>query len=372
MKITKINILAALDAVKSVANKRTTYPVVNCVRLASDGQQLSVRATDLEQDETRLAPCEGRLMPVLVSAAKFHDLLQFAKDDIELEIDKGHLIVTSNGVTKLGIQDVDQFPALPDDKFKAVGISTSDLAEGISAVAWARRMIEDTQVFQSVHVVSGPAELLCEATNRNTVAAWRRASIGGESNFMIPTAYIERFKGLLEMPGATVHLGEKHLMIKHDSGEYYCRQVEGVYPNVQGFFTGKKTAVMGRLEIDPVFEAARTCMLLSADEWAHGLMSFSKEGIEIEFQSPTDSHSVKIPGKFKELEARINFSTFADCLKAFPDDVIDFVTLGIDGKTMPPVLMFKNTELKVLTTQVSDIKAAYQNPATAPAEAVPA
>jgi hypothetical protein len=108
---------------------------------------------------------------------------------------------------------------------------------------------------------------------------------------------------------------------------------------------------MGRLEIDPVFEAARTCMLLSADEWAHGLMSFGKEGIEIEFQSPTDSHSVKIPGKFKELEARINFSTFADCLKAFPDDVIDFVTIqSLNG---PPVLMFKNTEMKVLTTQVS-------------------
>lgn len=353
MRVKKTDLQAALNGVRDIAARRSTIPGLNSVRLEILEGKLQVRASDGEQDESRLCAAEGDMRPICVPAAKLFAVVGNSHDDIDITIQPNNrILLESNGRVTLAYMDADSFPAVPGGKFVPVGLLCEELAEAIGYTAWARAKTTATNTSDfclNVHCRVDGKGIMAEATDRRRLAHYFRSGIAASVDFLIADFFVDKFVETLRRPGASFFLSDRYLAVRHEAGEYYCKRPEATYPNTDIILNQARTKI-GRLEIEPLKEVAAMCVLLSEDKgFVPTNLEFTANSLNVHFvEKGGEEYKASVKGKFKPSVATINMVDIVEALDTFVADVIE-LSFGSDAI---PALFLTGSELEITTTQI--------------------
>lgn len=355
MLLAKSDLLPALEICAAIASRRTTLPVLNCVRLEAVNNTLTIRASDLDSEQIQEVECHGELSATCVNAKVLLGLVHVSGADITLSKVIETLVITGQGEARLSCVPADEFPPTMEDKFTAIGLNCADLADGIEAVEFAQYSGDDPDRYhwQSVHVVTSPTQIMCETCAGPFAAQFKRASIAATSNFCVLTPFIHAFCEALRQDSAVLSVGENKLRVSHKTGSYTCKKSEGTFPPVKTILDAKRSAlgkVIPEHLITPLAICAQLVQVDAKGTFASIRTDFSQDGCKVALNGKNPHQYTRlVQGKFESCDMVLGLNTALKCLKAFKDDEVTLMTSECGSK---PALLIEGKELTALTTQM--------------------
>lgn len=263
MKIKSSDLRAALSRVSLVVGKRTSLPILSMLRLEAAANVLSIAASDLNCYLSARVECDGDLAPICVNANTLIGLSRSAGLDVELTLKGERLVCASGWTANLGTLPAIEFPALPAEKYMALGIIVpKDLAECIKAVSWAAGDDPSDYAHSGVWVKAGAKQIKCAATNRKKAAFITRLGIAGAAEFIVPGDYTTALCNALEGDAAIVEVGEKHISVAHHAGCCVVILIDAQFSGDQyhKMLSAKHTEV-GKVPAWQILEAIQSALL---------------------------------------------------------------------------------------------------------------
>lgn len=334
MKISKKQLLAALDKTASLANRRTTMPTINCLRLESDGLKLSISATDLNCHAVATCECDGKLESVCVPAQAFAGLAKAAKDEIELTVENGKLKFASNGVGNLATLPINEFPEFPSEKFTGIGLPCGDLAECIQNVYWAAdsNPSDSSRPLITVVWIKCVDKLMrAAATTGHKMASSSRMLICAPCEFLFPAAYATRAIEVLNQDEASLRLSDNWMRVESPSLTVAVKLHEGRYWNIDSYINQEQEdATMWPVQ-DIIAAIDNASMVAGSDEKFSGAKLIPNEDDTCTFlyESQANCYETKIQMTLQR-PIRFGMSLMKECLTHVISDTPK-VSLGIQG-----------------------------------------
>ena len=228
VRIERANLLRALNHVHRVVERRNTIPILANVLLRAEGNELGLKATDLDLEIVERVPAEVEQGgAATVPAHMLYDIVRKLPDGAEISLDtgSGQTMALKAGRARFSLQ------MLPDSDFP--DLQTGDLPITFTIPAeLLKRLIDRTQFAISTeetryylngiyfHVVGagGEARLRAVATDGHRLAkAEAPAPEGsvGMPGIILPRKTVGEIQKLLERPDAdvTVSLSDSKLRL---------------------------------------------------------------------------------------------------------------------------------------------------------------
>lgn len=284
MKIETKPLLVALDRVVSLASKRTSLPVLNSVKLEASHGILSVSATDLECFANACCPCEGSLPEaVCVPAVMFLGLVRGMGPTVDLGIGDGKLTMFGTGRATIGYLAGEEFPAFPS-KGISLGVSTTDLADCMSQVAWAASPNDPSNHLNgAVWVKCAPKLMRVAATDRKKFAQATRALICAETELLLPVKHAIAFAEALRQDDAVLSLSDNWAVCSSPMYSIAVRLVEGTYYHLDGLLNMERQTI-GEVEVKPFLDALTAVEMLSGDAFNRVEIHPAQDGIKVIYE----------------------------------------------------------------------------------------
>lgn len=255
-----------------------------------------LRACDGESWATRILESEG-IAEGCIAHRRFLALLENTKcEETEISIKDNWAVIRTHAVSRLPALEAKVFPDFPvQEKVRALGISTLDMAEGIDSVAWAA---EDNELLSTrllnVFVESEPKQLSVYAGSKYSIARFRRGLIGEAVSFGIPGSYARLISAVLRESESKLVLGERFLMAESRNGSAFVKlttEKPARYDDAIGLHQAPPVVAMDR---NLIKQACNHAMALTDDAnypaleicWEGGLVTFNsgdKEGTGYEY-----------------------------------------------------------------------------------------
>lgn len=334
-------LLEALTVTGSVVASRTPKPALQCVKLAAEGNELTVSATDLEvairyRDNQVEVSEPGE---VLVPADRLRDIVRESVDDT-LSIESAAEMVQVKGqdsLFKIYTQPVDGFPPVPGyDGESDFEIVASQFKQLIGQTIFAAAKESTRYAFNGallsikakrISLVSTDGRRLAEARG-NVISTGKGLKDGTKA--IVPVKALSMIEKLLTDPEETVgvQLKENQIVVHTPSATLSSILVEGQFPPYEDVIPKdadkKMTAVTGEL-----LSAVRRASLLTNEESKGVRMSFSKKGLILSSQSPgAGEATVLFPCKYEGADLDIGFNPafLVDALKVISSEEVSFET----------------------------------------------
>jgi len=354
MRITTKSLQSAIATIIAIAEKKTTIPYINCLRLATKGGRLSVSANNFDaMGEVRL-DCEGELTPFWVNAHALAVAADTTSDELELtvspnctpeerkrqeklneELSKstggvspsygmpvGKLTVKGKGTSNLSIlEDTADAPKPPTEaKWVPLGANAKDLVDAIKSVAWCGVADKaDKPLAEAVWVKTDAQRLKAACADGAQMAFFSRASICGAAEFMFQFKYADLLCAAIGESGA-MFVGEKHVRAQSDALTVTVKQMEGKYWSIEKLLEMKSDEI-GRIETGLLVTALSTCKSLSngLEPFCDVQLSFSAQGLHVGYAGKVNQFETTLEGKYAERDIRLGAERAIEVLKNLPD-----------------------------------------------------
>ena len=351
MKIETKALSEALNRLRPIISRRTTLPILSCVKIHAERNRLHFTVSDLDQVQVEKIECEGEFEPICVNFSALQNAV--GGETTSLHCSKGVMVVSCDfGTTELDTLDAAEFPPSPKiDGLKKIGVSCEDLANAIKATLWAAHTDPSRYILQSVHIVGGAKMLHVEATNGRELAIIDQPLMSGDFETIAPSANAANLAESLTRKGAELSTNEKHIKVTHEFGSYCAKQVDGKYPNTKQVIPTKQTKI-GELDVESMVGIFSRCNFFSDPARTPiAQVSFSSDGVEVEFVGRGSNLDLKSAGKFQKFTARVNAESFYRCLSSIKSPK---ATISCDAKDDKfPFLVLQSGDLFIYTTQVA-------------------
>jgi len=323
MKITTKPLKEALTRLRGISSGRTTMPILHCIKLESDGANLSITASDLDSWQVERVESDEKLEPICVNFKHFESAI--GGEYVTITKDGNHIIIKhGKSVMKLATMSAEEFPKFPDAKYSVQGVNVSSLATAINAVKFAPDAKHENITRAAIHFMSKAKELYVEGTNGRCAGAYCEAIIGPDFECAIPISMACDISIHLERKDAEFHLSERTAKVAHADGEYICKLLDCPYPNTAGFL-GTERHPIGETALKPIIETLEACLAVAnGDISANAQMVFSKTGLWLGFTSAETQIENEFEGKFKDLKLGIHCQNLSRCLKAIKEEKAKF------------------------------------------------
>lgn len=344
MKTETLKLKSALENLRPVIGRRNTLPILSCVKLHTERNRLNISASNLDEFAVERVEVDGEIDPVCVS----FNFLSLALSGKEVEIqNKGKTIIVKCGMdeTSISTLDAEEFPAYPKfEKPENHGAACAELSESINQVAWASSCDPARYVLNSALVSCADKSMSVVATNGRELATISKPLIGTPFEMLIPSEFLSNFASSLSRPGAILSSNKAQVRVSHDWGNYFCKQVDGTYPNYKQW-TSLKTKQLGTVSTDEFKTIISGCCGFSQDSEAKGIFTFSKTGLLIDFTGDNGAKlSRHLAGKFSELKIALSTKKL---LKIFQNIKTDDAKLSFVDELSP--LVIESGDLMVIT-----------------------
>jgi len=320
--------------------KRSTLPILSCVKLQAALGKLTAFATDIDAFALATCDCEGDLEPVCVDAHHLHFLVRQANDDIELVHKGKRLAVDGNGTAQLGIQDATEFPVWPDLKSgQALGVAPHDLAACIKQVCWAAKTHQQVTVDlwrECVWVKTSEKCVECCATDGKEFAYIKKAGIATDTEFMFPASQAGLFTEALLTGAESVHLSGNWITTQGERFKVAIKQAEGKYVPIQQILQQKQEPV-GTFWINLLVDTLQTVRALAKNEpWSECRLHINTETVTVSYRGPNNQFERSLPHKegkpFKiKLDTERAISVFSHVLPDSKATVSESMIIFYDG-----------------------------------------
>lgn len=315
MKIAKAELEKALECSAAIMGRRTTLPIVACVKISAEKNRLTAAASNLDEYCETIVECDGVLKPVCVPYSSLKNIFPILGDSVEIEAKNGRLIIKSNGTFSLNTFDAKEFPPMPEGKFKKIGLNCVDLAVAIETVSFAASQDEGRHALMAVHVVCEAKKIIAEACNGRELARVEKNSIAAESEFQVWNGFAKNFTAHLGNKKAVLELSERWVSVTHENGSYFCKGVETPYPNTSHFLKWDHEQ-LGSIDPAKWIPFFRTAVALDGADQKLTSRVFIKDG-RIKHESKSGELDLPVPEKIKDAELRLNAIALLPGLQRF-------------------------------------------------------
>jgi DNA polymerase-3 subunit beta len=350
MIIDTLKLQAALANIRPIVGRRQNLPILSCVKLHTERNQLHITGSNLDEFVVEQVEVDGEFKPVCVrfdylSNALIGDTadITFAKSKISLRCGKN--------VSSLSTLDAGEFPPLPKMvKSSKQGLACAELSKFVKAVSWAASKDPSRYILNSVLIESRAKQLTVLGTNGREMAFVKEAVIGSDCECLIPSGFASNAAAALARDGAILETSENQIRVTHNEGEYYCKRVEGNFPNYKQVIPNK-TKLLAKLNVEEMLSLLRgvACYGNAQDAEIKGVFKFSNKGLVVEFKEPNSGTELirELAGKYEDFTVAL---ATAKMLKIFQQIKTDEAALRFVDELS--VLTIEAGNLTVLTMPI--------------------
>ncbi len=280
-----------LGPMMGIVERKSTIRVLSHVLIRTDGDRVSLAATDLDVSLT--SSLEGEVAAegsIVVPAKKFHEIvracsgkelrLRTGEDNgLEIRAGKSHFNI-------LGMSS-EEFPKLPEVDGATIEFPFASFKTMVSKVLFAVST-EDSR-FQLngalLKLKSGGMELV--ATDGHRLALVENEVAGAEEGdgVLVPRKALMEIQRLDADGDVLFSRGENHLAFEIGNRRLTCRILEGTFPEYERVIAqdNDKTAVLSRAEL---LEVVQRVALLTGERLRVVRCSFESDGLTVSARNP--------------------------------------------------------------------------------------
>src|SRR3989344_5018282 len=302
----------ALSKITRISQKNVTLPILECVFLRAEANNLIIRSTNLDLGVELSIPAKVKEVgSVAVSAQLLYGIISNLSHEksISLELKDTLLIcATESSVTKMKTLPVDDFPTIPrPDNGQEFIIIPNEIIEGLRSVMYSAAATSIKPELSSVMVATDAGELVFAATDSLRLAEKRLKS------------------------KKTKDIGTVLISFKAEGFFLTSRVINGIFPDYKQIIPKEfsseiiclKEDILNALKIANVFSDSLRQVYLHADS--------SKKIFEIQTKNAaagenTNRIDATITGEAVQLS--FNYKFISDCFQSIASDSVSFATNG--------------------------------------------
>jgi DNA polymerase III subunit beta len=325
----KKDLLDSLNKVHSVVEKKNTLQILSNIFLSVQGDQLTIKATDLEVSIETTLPVQviqpGR---ATISAKSFLDIVrELPEKEIHIHSKDNHWVGISCGKSTFNIMGLspEDFPSLPSYSGKSSQkAKVESLQKMIDHTLYAVSVDETRYHMNGVYLeaIDGKKYIMV-ATDGHRLAYFEDVPFEGPGlpltkGVIIPRKGIQEIRKVIEGAGPTVdlHLEGNHILVKTPNTFLSVRLIEGQFPDYKQVIPKNSTRSV-ELDRNAFFDSLSRVSLL-ANEKSRGVKLYLSTGkVEISSSNPDMGEATEIletPYKGEPLEIGFNAKYLQDTL----------------------------------------------------------
>lgn len=340
MKTNTKQLSQALTGPSKLASKRSTLPIINCVRLEAIGGVLAIAGTNLDAFEVASVKCEGDLEPTCILADLFSRVISKCGDEVDIELKAGKLHV---GGFKLSTLLVEEFPKIPGVDGDAVECDSVTLANALEAVAPMTSTDASREAIQRVRVEIGKGHLNVVATDGKRLALFTDACDGKECGIDIHRDHVPAFVASL-VSGGKVTYAENWIHSQSETRIISVKRGAFNFPNWRQVIPSKQKRIAS-VKVDDAMPAISAAQVIVSEKFEAARFEFKTGDLTIKRETPEHSFSreIEVDGK-GVLTFAANPQYIADAVKAADSESVTFE--GVDE--LSPVVIKGNKVMSVV------------------------
>ncbi|MEM9749227.1 MAG: DNA polymerase III subunit beta [Actinomycetota bacterium] len=264
---------AVNSAGRAATNRTGTLPVLAGVRMAVDGDTLTVTGTDLELtiqhtvevggDVDGAAVVPARLVGDIVKA------LPAGAVEVSLGSGDGDEMSISAGRSQFSVRplSIDDFPAQTDPSGDAVTLPAETMADALNQVVRAASNDDARAVLTGVLLAAEEDGMRMEATDSYRLAVRDlpgTSVLGSGQKVLIPARALGELQRVLGDGELTVRLGEREVTFDTGQTQLRARLIEGEYPNTRNLVPTSHPNLL-TVSKASILEALRRVKILAQD-----------------------------------------------------------------------------------------------------------
>ena len=327
-------LLAPLQSVSGIVEKRHTLPILSNVLLEKKGEQLTLLATDIEiQITTTTHGAQGDGDgAVTVGARKLQDILRSLPDsaEISLNLEDKRLLVRA-GKSRFTLQ------TLPAEDFPRMATVESDLKTITVTQRQFRHLLAQTQFSMAAQDVRyylngllfdlSERTLRCVATDGHRLAMCESQLEGapvGKRQIIVPRKGVTELQRLLEGGDRSLELevGRSHIRVKRDDVTFTSKLIDGRFPDYAAVIPiGADREVL--LDREVLRAALQRAAILSNEKYRGVRVEVSPGQLKISAHNPEQEEAqeeIEADTKVDGLAIGFNVNYLLDALSALRDE----------------------------------------------------
>lgn len=324
-RIKKDEFMKGLSRVQSVADRKSTMPILSNVLIESGEGGISMTATDLEIGIRGVYEAEVEQEGGLTLSARklFEIVRELPSEDVVVESMENNWAVIKSGQATFKFTGLarDEFPSLPDvEGGSFISVDGAKMADMITKTIFASGDNDTRYVLNGIYMVLTPAggsikvEMVGTDGHRLALLEGSVEDPAGQlqsaETAIIPKKSASELKKLLdEADGALeMALSKNHVVFKVGSLYMVSRLIEGSYPNYNQVIPADndKTAVMDRALL---ISSLRRVSLLSRERTNAVKFNFSRDAAVLSSQNPEMGEArEELPVGYDSEEIEVGFN----------------------------------------------------------------
>jgi DNA polymerase-3 subunit beta len=243
IKTTNDKLLAPLQQVTGIVERRHTLPILSNVLITANEDQLEFLATDLEVQITSKAALEGKAEgAVTVAARKLYDILRSLPEDAEVSLEaKENRMVVRAGKSRFNLQTLAaaDFPRMVEakDAARTLSLPQKALKDALRLVQFAMA-VQDIRYYLNGVLFSVDKDTLRVVATDGHRLSYASRSLGGDHGSVEAILPRKTVLELIKLLGDTdepvaLAIGANQARFSFGGIEIVSKIVEGKFPDYQ-------------------------------------------------------------------------------------------------------------------------------------------
>jgi len=334
-KIQREALLKPLQTICGVVERRQTLPILSHVLLVSDGEKLTLTATDLEVEMIATTKIESsNAGEVTVPARKFLDICKTLPDDCNIDFNvDGERAILKAGKSRFTLS------TLPAADFPNIDVAQDGNELTIKEAA-LKSLIDHTQFAMAQqdvrYYLNGLMLEIAEGKLRSVATDGHRLAmceIDADAKnieakqIILPRKGVSELARLLENENTdvTIEIGNNHIRMRFEELNFTSKLIDGKFPDYQRVLpqNSDKNLVLNR----EIFRQALTRASILSNEKYRGIrLLMDNNTMRIVANNPEQEEAeeqVELDYSFDPLEIGFNVTYLLDALNAIHTDEVN-------------------------------------------------
>lgn len=349
MKITatKENLLFGVSAVQKAVNTKNTLPILTCIKLEAQGENLYFTATDLEVGIQCKMPADVIEEGVTVVPARyFTEIVRKLPDSVitlELVQDNELIIRYENSELNLKTMSAEEFPKLPvvEGEHK-LAIEAAKLKQMIKQIVFACSTDDSRPLFTGVLCEIENNEIRMISTDTHRLALKKEYLQNKQKNnfsFIVPAKIFAEMARLMQDDEefCQMNISKNLATFVIANIQIVCRLFDGQFPNYQQVIPAQYTLKV-KTNTKALQEAVERISLFSLNNSSNTIhLKIEKNNLKLFSQSELGQgyEQIKIEDEGDPVEIAFNYRYLLDFFRVIDDEEL---TIEFTGPLSPGII----------------------------------
>lgn len=327
VKIRRIDLVRALLIPSTVASKNATNPEFQALRLHSDGETLSVSATDGNRRVVASSPCEGKIR-VSIGADRVSQIVKGLKGEKVTLTDDGSRLSVDDGSSVVSLATVEAYDIADETKFsgmRSISIPTELFAKALSTVLHCA-CLDETRPMAKICLDFTGEKLTATSTDGHRLARFEHDCDVQKGRLLVASSLANTLISAANQSATmTVCDDLKSQWYVFDAIKIGCSATDGVFPETSVFKRPARSSVVDTMELIDKVSLVKNIDSRIALSWQGSslcLNSSSENGVA---KASLESSNAT------EAKATLNSAYLLDALRVIGSSC----TLRLDGELDP-------------------------------------